>query len=412
MSGERLPLAGVRIIDLTTIVVGPACTQRLAEYGAEVIKIEPPEGDLLRALGGASPSGRLAPPYLQMNRGKRSVVLDLKNPAGRAALDILLGGAAAMVSNMRPEALERLGLGAGELSCRYPELVHCTITGFGSDGPYAGRPAYDSVVQGASGVADLFRLRGGEPAYVPLLLGDHVTGEIAAGAIAAALFARATTGKGAAIEVPMYEVMASFVLQEHMGGLSFPDAPGQAGDRRVLSAANRPIRTADGWISVTSNTDRQCDALLRAIGRGDLVGDPRFADARSRIANIDEWLATRNAALATRTTAEWIDILLAADVPCMPCRTLVELADDEHLRDVGFFRMQEHPTEGRTRAVRPTIRYGDVRPEHLAAARPLGWDTVDVLLACGMGEEDVAALIASGAAIDGRAETAESDGVE
>lgn len=412
MSGERLPLAGVRIIDLTTIVVGPACTQRLAEYGAEVIKIEPPEGDLLRALGGPSPSGRLAPPYLQMNRGKRSVVLDLKNPAGRSALDSLLAGAAAMVSNMRPEALERLGLGAGELNRRYPDLVHCTITGFGSDGPYAGRPAYDSVVQGASGVADLFRLRGGEPAYVPLLLGDHVTGEIAAGAIAAALFARATTGKGGAIEVPMYEVMASFVLQEHIGGLSFPDAPGPAGDRRVLSAANRPIRTADGWISVTSNTDRQCDALLQAIGRGDLVGDPRFADARSRIANIDEWLATRNAALATRTTAEWIDILLAADVPCMPCRTLEELADDEHLRDVGFLRTQDHPTEGRTRAVRPTIRYGDVRPDHLAAARPLGWDTREVLLGCGIGEEEVAALIASGAAIDGRARPAESDGGE
>lgn len=406
MTTAQKPLAGLTVVDLTSIVVGPVCTQRLAEYGADVIKIEPPGGDLLRTLGGRSPSGSMAPPYLQMNRGKLSVVLDLKRGEAREALGELVAGAAVVVSNMRPDALARLALDAATLTARHPGLIHCTITGFGSDGPYAGRPAYDSVIQGATGIGDLFGKRGGDPAYVPFLLGDHITGEIAAGAILAALHARTLTGIGATLEVPMYEAMAAFVLQEHLGGLSFPDTPGAPGDRRVLSPSNRPVKTADGWISVTTNTDQQSLALLRVIGRPDLIGDPRFSDAPSRIANIDAWLAIRNAALATRTTAEWLDALLAADIPCMPCRTLEELAGDEHLDAVGFFKSEPHPTEGRTTTVRPAVRYADARPEHLFPARPLGWDTREVLQRAGLDNATIDRLVASGAAVDGRSQTA------
>lgn len=396
-----LPLAGLRIVDLTTIVVGPVCTQRLAEYGAEVIKIEPPEGDLLRAIGGASKSGGMAPPYLQMNRGKRSVAIDLKSKGGRVALDAILDGADAFISNMRPEALARLGIGPADMIGRFPSLVHCTITGYGTDGPYASQPAYDSVVQGATGVGDLFRLRGGAPAYAPFLMADHITGEIAAGALLAALLARADSGQGAVLEVPMFEVMSAFVMQEHMGGLSFPDRHDPPGDRRVLSPANRPAKTRDGWISVTTNTDRQSNAMLRALGRADVVGDPRFADARSRVAHIDAWLALRNAELAKKTTREWVETLRDADVPCMPCQTLEELAQDPHLDAVEFFQTGAHPTEGRARTMRGAVRFNNRRAAHLAPTQPLGWSTRDVLGECGFSKQKIEELLGEGSVIDG-----------
>ncbi|KMO11693.1 CaiB/BaiF CoA transferase family protein [Methylobacterium platani] len=401
MSAACRPLAGIRVVDLTTVVVGPACTLRLSDFGAEVIKVEPRGGDVLRSLGGPSPAGRHAGSYLHLNRGKRAVGLDLKRPAARAVLGRLIATSDVLVANMRPEALARLGLDAATLRAGQPGLVHCTITGFGPDGPYRGRPAYDSVVQGVSGIAGLAERRDGRPAYAPLLLADHVTGEIAASAILAALVARGRTGAGATLEVPMHETMAAFVLAEHLGPRSFDPPLGPAGDARVLNPDNRPLATADGWISLTANTDAQVHAFLRAVGRAELIEDPRLATVADRFRHVDLWFRVRAEALAERTTAEWLAIFAAADVPAMPCHTLETLERDPHLAAVGLIGTGDHPTEGRVRTLRPTILHDGATAPAGRPAPPPGFDTRAVLAELGFPETESAALIAGGAAFDG-----------
>ena len=392
------PLTGVRVLDLTTVVVGPACTQRLADYGAAVIKVETREGDILRRLGGRSPTGQHGGSFLHLNRGKRAVCLDLKAPAGRAALLRVLAGCDVFVSNMRPDALERLGLDAASLRAGRPELLHCIITGFGPGGPYRGKPAYDSVVQGAAGVAGLFGARDGTPVYVPLLLCDHVSGEIAAGAILAALFERERTGLGAALEVPMHETMAAFVLAEHMGGRSFDPPLAEAGDARLLDPNNRPLRTADGWISLTANTDDQVMAFFGAVGRPDLAADERFRTVSSRLRHVTEFFALRAEALHARGTAEWLAIFAAVDVPAMPCHTLETLLDDPHLRATGLVTPARHPTEGAVQSLRPTVLYDGATAEPGRPAAPVGHDTAVILAEAGLAPEEISELLVSGAA--------------
>ncbi|MGX7706629.1 CaiB/BaiF CoA transferase family protein [Methylobacterium sp. Gmos1] len=394
------PLAGIRVIDLTSVVVGPACTLRLADFGAEVIKIEPPGGDMLRCLGGPSPGGRHAGSYLHLNRGKRALGLDLKMPAARAVLERLIATSDILVANMRPEALARLGLDAEGLRGRFPRLVHCTITGFGPGGPYRGRPAYDSVVQGVSGIAGLSERRDGRPLYAPLLLADHVTGEIAASAILAALFARERTGAGATLEVPMHETMAAFVLHEHLGPRTFDPPLGRAGDARVLNPENRPLATADGWISLTANSDAQVHAFLRAVGRAELIDDPRLATVTDRFHNVDLWFRIRSEALAARTTAEWLAVFAQADVPAMPCHTLETLERDPHLAAVGLIGTDAHPTEGTVRTIRPTILHDGAPASAGRPAPPAGYDTRVVLHALGLSEAETDALLATGAAFE------------
>lgn len=394
-------LSGIRVLDLTTVVVGPACTLRLAQYGAAVVKVETAAGDMMRSLGGPSPGGRHSGAYLHLNCGKRNVCLDLKQPAGRAALLRLVDRSDVLVANMRPEALARLGLDATTLRARQPGMVHCVITGFGP-GPYRGLPAYDSVVQGVSGVAGLFQRRNGAPAYVPLLLADHVVGEIAAGAVLAALVERGRTGIGAAIEVPMHETVAAFVLQEHMGRQSFEPPLGPAGDSRTLDPGNAPIETSDGWISVTANTDTQVAVYLGAVGRGDAIDDPRFGSVADRMRNVEAWFALRNGALRGNTTAHWLRAMADADVPAMPCHTLKTLMDDPHLVAAGLVGTDVHPTMGAVRSMRPTVlRDGAAYPAGPPAA-PIGWDTLAVLAEAGFAEPEIAALLETGAARDGR----------
>jgi crotonobetainyl-CoA:carnitine CoA-transferase CaiB-like acyl-CoA transferase len=393
------PLAGIRVLDLTSVVVGPACTVRLAGYGADVVKIESIDGDQMRALGGPSPSGRHSGSYLQFNRGKKAVCLDLKHPAAREIVARLLDRVDVVVSNMRPIALERLGLDAETVRRQRPRLIHCTITGFGPGGPYRGRAAYDSALQGASGIAGLFGRRDGTPKYVPLLICDHVVGEIAAGAVMAALYERSLTGMGSAIEVPMFETMAAFVLQEHLGPMSFEPPLGGVGDSRVLNPDNRPLETADGWISLTANTDAQTHAFLRAVGREDAISDPRFRTTTDRYRNVDAWFALRASALTGRTTAEWLNVFTEHDVPAMPCHTPDSLLADPHLDAVGLIERLDHATEGEVRGLRPTVLKDGVPYGRAGCvAAPIGWDTRDVLADLGFGEAECDALIASGAA--------------
>lgn len=276
------PLKGVRILDLTSVVVGPVCTWRLAQYGAEVVKVESPEGDLMRGLGGLSPTGQHSGAYLHFNRGKRNICLDLKKSDAKAVVQRLVASADVIVANMRPNALERLGLDGPSIRARHPDKIYCLITGYGTDGPYAGQPTYDSVVQGVTGMAGLALARDGTPSYVPMLICDHTSGEIAAGSILAALFERKVSGRGCSIEVPMFETMAAFVLQEHLAQQSFDPPVGPPGDLRLLSPHNKPVKTSDGWISFTVNTDPQVRAFLVATDRRELLDDVRFSSVAAR----------------------------------------------------------------------------------------------------------------------------------
>lgn len=402
MSDDR-PYAGVRVLDLTTVVVGPTATLRLADFGAEIIKVEAPTGDVLRRLGGPSPNGMSSGKYLHFNRAKRSVCLDLKKDAARAVLQEMMRQCDVFVSNMRPAALKRLGLDPESCHACNPGLVHCTITGFGPDGPYTGKPAYDTVVQGVSGIAGLFLRRDGTPRYVPLLICDHTVGEITASAISAALYKRLRDGEGSTIEVPMFETMAAYVLQEHLGSSTFEPPVGPPGDGRVLDASNTPVPTADGWISLSANTDQQAAGFLRAIGREELIEDPRFCSVAARFKNATAWFDLRAAALQEKPTAHWLKVFAECDVPAMICHTLETLPDDEHLSEVGILTRAEHPTEGSVVNVRSTI-LSDGRPAPVGhPAQPLGWDTLNVLGEFGIAGATIDDLLSDGAAVDGRA---------
>jgi crotonobetainyl-CoA:carnitine CoA-transferase CaiB-like acyl-CoA transferase len=392
------PLKGIRVLDLTSVVVGPVCTWRLGQYGADVVKVESPEGDLMRGLGGLSPTGQHSGAYLHFNRGKRNICLDLKQPAAREAVDRLVASADVIVANMRPQALARLGLDAATVRARHPDKVYCLITGYGTDGPYAGRPTYDSVVQAATGMAGLMLARDGEPAYVPMLICDHVAGEIAAGAILAALIQRKGSGMGCSLEVPMFETMAAFVLQEHLAQHSFDPPVGPAGDLRLLSRHNKPVKTADGWISFTINTDPQVRAFLKATDREHLLEDPRFNSVSNRARYVAEWFEVRGAALTSRTTGQWLAILQAADIAAQPCHTLDSLPLDPHLQAVGLISHEDHPTEGRTAAIRASIRVDDGQLAPRQPAQPRGADTRGLLVEMGYGSQEVEALLSSGAA--------------
>jgi crotonobetainyl-CoA:carnitine CoA-transferase CaiB-like acyl-CoA transferase len=393
------PLKGIRILDLTSVVVGPVATWRLSSYGAEIIKLESPEGDLMRGLGGASPTGQHSGAYLHFNRNKRNICLDLKKPGAHDVIARLVAAADVVVANMRPQALERLGLDAVSIRSKHPEKVYCLISGYGSDGPYAGQPTYDSVVQGVTGMAGLALARDGTPKYVPMLICDHVVGEIAAGAILAAVLQQKLTGTGTSIEVPMFETMATFVLQEHLAQHSFDPPVGPIGDQRLLSPHNKPVQTADGWISFTINTDTQVRAFLQASGRHDLVDDARFATVASRAKNVAEWFAVRGAPLTTRTTIDWLAIFQGVDIAAMPCHTLETLRQDPHLDAVGLVTFEQHPTEGRTAAIRSSIRFNRDFPSAGTPAQPRGQQTTAILAELGYTPGEIDTLASSGVAI-------------
>ena len=394
-------LGGIRVVDLTTVVVGPTATLYLADYGADVIKIEALSGDLLRTIGGQSRSGELSGKFMHFNRNKRSLVLDVKQQSGRTALHRLLDTADVFIANVRLAALERLGLGADALRALHPRLIVCNLTGFGSRGRYRDRPAYDTIIQGLAGVADCNRRAAGEPRYVPMVFADHVVGLIAAQCIMAALLSRERTGEGQAIEVPMFENMAAFVLAEHMGDLTFVPPRGQSGDSRVLDPMGKPVATRDGYICVSANTDAQAFALFEAIGRPELKNDPRFSSVPARLANVRAYFDIRAESFRTRTTDEWIEILAKADVPAGRMHTLDSLVADEHLADVGFFREIDHQAEGRIVEMQFPNRFSAGGRKDYNPAPLLGGDSVAILREIGYGGDDVDEMIRSNVTIDG-----------
>ncbi len=386
------PLSGVKVLDLTAVVVGPTCTLTLAEQGAEVIKVESPEGDLLRKLGGPAPSPDMSPKFMHFNRGKQSIALDLKSQAGRDVLLQMVDTADVLVSNMRGAALARLGLTWEALQARNPRLVFCVIAGFGSRGRYHDSPAYDTIIQGISGFASGLARVLGEPRFAPYVLCDHVVGFIAAQAISAALYAREKTGKGQQVEVPMFESMAAFVLSEHMFRRTF-DPEGATGDPRVMNADARPIPTKDGYICVSANTDAQAFGFFDAIGRPELRDDPRFNSVVARFRNVNAYFQLRAEALRTRPTAEWVVEFRKREVPAMPYNTIESLLEDPHLWEVGLLRRETHRSEGEMIGLGRPVTFSAAGPDELRPAPRLSEDAAAVLRGAGFTPEQVASLL-------------------
>lgn len=386
------PLSGVKVLDLTAVVVGPSCTLTLAEQGADVIKLESPEGDLLRKLGGPAPSPDMSPKFIHFNRGKRSIAVDLKTEQGKAVLLRLAEQADVLVTNMRGAALKRLGITWEALRPRNPRLVFCVIAGFGRRGRHHDSPAYDTIIQGMSGFADALGRVVGAPRFAPFVLCDHITGIIASQAITAALFARERTGEGQEVEVPMYESMAHFVLTEHMFKRTF-DQEGPTGDPRVMNPDAKPIPTKDGYISVSANTDAQAFAFFDAIGRPELREDPRFNSVGARFRNVDAYFTLRAEALRTRTTAEWAVEFRKRDIPAMPFNTIEGMMADPHLWETGLLREEEHPTEGRMTGLGRPVTFSAAGPDKLRLAPRLGADACSVLAEAGYSEDEIAALL-------------------
>jgi len=391
MSG---PLAGLRVLDLTTVQMGPWCTRILADYGADTIKVEAPEGDSSRYTGVSRHRG-MSGSFQHNARGKRSIAMDLKQPAARDALLRLVPTVDAFASNIRPQALARLGLDYQSVRMHNPSIVYLSMVGYGSGGRYAGRPAYDDLIQAASGIPMLLQRSTGQPRFIPMAAIDRIVGSAAANALLAGLLARARTGAGQHIEVPMFETMAQFVLAEHMQGRTFEPPAGPAGYARTLSRQRRPYQTKDGFIAVLPYNDGQWRRFFAAIGKSELVDrDPRFADIAARPANIDALYEILGEELQHRTTDEWLDLLQQNDIPCIRPHTLESLLDDPHLADVGFFGFAEHPSEGRIRTMRDPSTWSETAPPTGGFAPRLGQHTREILEGAGYAPDEIDTLVA------------------
>ncbi|MBI5257906.1 MAG: CoA transferase [Burkholderiales bacterium] len=393
------PLHGIRVIDMTSVLMGPVATQSLGDMGADVVKVEAPPGDLVRQIGPARHAD-MGPVFLNANRNKRSLVLDLKQPEGLAVLQRLLVDADVLAYNVRPQAMARLGLGYEAVAAINPRIVYAGLFGFGQDGPYAARPAYDDLIQGAAALPALMAQASGDiPRYVPSAMADRIVGVTAVGAILASLLARERTGRGDRIDIPMFETMAAFVLGDHLGGQTFVPPLDAGGYVRLLSPERRPYRTRDGYLCAMVYNDKQWQGFLRAIGRESLLQeDARFASYASRTEHVDHVYGTLARIFEQRSTAEWMALLEAADVPFMPLHDLHSILHDPHLQATGFFTTVEHPSEGTLRSLRMPITWAHHTPAPPRPAPRTGEHTRELLQQAGYSAAEIDALCGAGVA--------------
>jgi crotonobetainyl-CoA:carnitine CoA-transferase CaiB-like acyl-CoA transferase len=390
------PLQGIKVLDMTTVLMGPYATQMLGDYGADVIKVESLEGDVTRLIGPSRHPG-MGPVFLNTNRSKRSICLDLKKPAGREAVLRLIKSADVLVYNVRPQAMARLNLGYDIVAEINPRLIYAGVFGFGQDGPYAAKPAYDDLIQGATGLPALMAQTGdGTPRYVPNALVDRIVGLTAVGAICASLVDRERTGRGQRVDIPMFETMAAFVMGDHMGGLTYEPPLDKGGYARHLSRDRRPYKTSDGYLSVIVYNDKQWESFFKATGRDDLRGDPRFATFAARAVNIDLVYGELARIFETRSTAEWIELLNKADIPVMPMHDLQGILNDEHLVATGFFPVVQHPTEGPIRNMKVSANWSETKAEPVRLAPRLNEHGAEVLLEAGFSREHIETMIRDG----------------
>jgi len=397
------PLHGVRILDLTTVVMGPYATQILADFGADVVKLEPPEGDVMRHNAPMRSKG-MGHIFMNANRNKRSVVLDLKQPAGREACLAIAKNADVLVYNIRPQAMARLKLSYEAVRAVNPRLIYVGAFGYSQRGPYAAKAAYDDLIQGAAGLPWLLKESGAEsPRYVPATLADRSVGLHIVNAVCAALYRREKSGQGQRVDVPMFESLLQTVLGEHMGGHTYEPGVGEKrgalGYARMLASGRRPYETRDGYVCVLVYNDKQWRAFFGLIGRPELLADPRYATPTARSQNFDESNRLVAEAMKTRSTAEWIAALEAADIPVQRMNSLEDIVVDPHLAAIGYFRSVEHPSEGRIKSMAVPSEWSESPPEYRRHAPRHGEHTREVLREAGLSDEEIEAMLARGAAV-------------
>ncbi|HBN8522203.1 CaiB/BaiF CoA transferase family protein [Pseudomonas aeruginosa] len=387
------PLGGVRILDLTSNFMGPYASLLLADMGADVCKIESPEGDTTRAVGPCRNKG-MGAIFLHLNRNKRSMVLDLKNPSGLEALKQMIRSADVLLYSLRPQAMARLGLTYEEVCALNPRIIYCGAFGFGQRGPYAERPAYDNLIQAAVGVPMVqSRKTDGPPTYVGTAIADRIVGMATSNAILGALHYRSQIGRGQSVSVPMFETFAHFVMGDHLYGHTFVPPIGDWGYARMTSPERRPYRTLDGYISVEIYIDRHWQRLFRAVGRIDMAEDPRYADVHSRAQNMSELYDFLSSTFETKTSAEWVKLLIDADICVMEMNTPESLLDDAHMQAVNFFEIQEHPSEGALRTIGIPHEWSESPVRMRYPAPRLGEHTVELLAEYGFKADQIDAIL-------------------
>jgi len=392
------PLAGVRVLDLTTVVMGPYATQILADFGADVIKVEPPDGDVIRQAWPFRNPG-MGAIFLNVNRNKRSVALDLKQDAAREACLALAKKSDVLVYNIRPQAMGRLKLGYEEVRKVNPRIIYVGCFGYSQRGPYAAKAAYDDLIQGASGLPWLLQKQGApEPRYAPMIVADRSVGQQVAGAVSAALYHREKTGKGQRVDVPMWEHLLQIVLSDHLGGYTFEPPQGEAGYIRILSPDRRPYQTSDGYVCALIYNDKQWKAFFDIIGKPEMLSQPEFATQEARSKNYDLAYAMIAEEMKRRSTAFWLEALERGDIPVQRMNSLDDIVADPHLNAIGYLQTVDHPSEGRIKVLAVPSEWSESKPEYRRHAPRLGEHTREVLREAGFSDHKIDSLIETGAA--------------
>ena len=395
MSG---PLQGIKVVEMTSVVLGPWACQMLADMGAEVIKIEQPRGDSNRSLGAANNPG-MAALYLTCNRNKRSIVLDLRVAGARDAVLALVKNADVFIHNNRPQVMTKLGLDYADLRKVNPRIIYCGAYGYSKKGPYGKLGALDDSIQAASGIAMLNEMVLGEPRYLPTIVADKTTAITVVYGVLAALFHRERTGEGQELEVPMFETMVNWVMAEHLWGMTFDPPKGKPGYTRLMSKDRKPYKTKDGYIAVLPYLDAHWVKFCEITGYPQFIDDERFRTLADRVRNIDATNQTTAMIMATRTTTEWLGVLAPSGIPHIVVNTLEDLATDPHLEATGFWQSFDHPTEGKLRLPSFPVNFGSTPASIRRAAPRLGEHTVEVLREAGVDAATIDSLTASGAAM-------------
>lgn len=395
MSG---PLKGLKIIELTSVVLGPWAAQILADMGAEVVKVEAPFGDSNRQLG-ASRNPNMAALYLSNNRNKRSLVLDLKQSSARDALLAIVKDCDVLLHNNRPQVMTKLKLEYNDIKAVNENIIYCGTYGYSKDGPYGEKGALDDSIQAASGIAALNELVLGEPRYLPTVVADKTTAITVVYSILAALFHRERTGNGQEIEVPMFETMVSFVMAEHIWGEIFEPPLGKAGYTRLMSHHRKPYKTKDGYIAVLPYMNNHWKTFCEKAERQDLIEDDRFKNLSSRVKNIDDTYSETGKILATKTTQEWLDIFADTKVPVIIVNSLDDLFTDPHLEAVGFWQDFDHPTEGKLKMPGFPVKFSETPATIRKHAPNFGEHSLEILDEAGIDEETIKQMIQSKATV-------------